>query len=166
MAPACFTGAGLHHSDFAVGKEMKPEGETGRTLSCAAGVWGVLTVVERFICGGNCVGFFSLCQFSACCTLQSGSQLTNLCCRFWIAASCVYVCIYAHMYIFIQQVCTQSLLLFFCGGKTRSLAPSPSHRQTGFVCPELCFLLSAAGNTKWDLWLMEETAEGSCCISK
>uniref|UniRef100_A0A8V1A036 DnaJ homolog subfamily C member 5 n=2 Tax=Neognathae TaxID=8825 RepID=A0A8V1A036_CHICK len=94
------------------------------------------------------------------------TQLTNLCCRFWIAALCVYVCIYAHMYIFIQQVCTQSLLLFFCGGKTRSLAPSPSHRQTGFVCPELCFLLSAAGNTKWDLWLMEETAEGSCCISK
>lgn len=40
-APACLTGAGLHHSGFAVGKELKPRGDTGRALARAAGVWGV-----------------------------------------------------------------------------------------------------------------------------
>lgn len=85
---------------------------------------------------------------------------------------CVYVCIYAHMYIFIQQVCTLGFSLVV---KTGDLAPSSalnSARQgegVSFVWPQMClFALSCRKTQTWPVGLRDwwGHGEGTCCINK
>lgn len=99
---------------------QQPQGGQGNRFGLRGLVGGAgLNVVDTLISGGeqNTALVFPLYWFSARCTLPSGSlssrsEVQTRAVGFGLQHH-VRVCIYAHMYIFIQQVCTSYLLLFF-----------------------------------------------------
>lgn len=127
-----------------------------------AGTWGVLSVADALIARGVTervdLGFFPYTSSHRVVLSKAGlGELTeqgpNPRCRLWIATPRVCMYVYMHICIYLYNRCAPSACCcFFFGGKTVKFGSTyccelsaRGAEGVSFVCPELCFLLSAAG---------------------